>query len=283
MTAPGLAVNADGAVLTVRLERPPGNLLTTAMCQELTALLRDPPDGAHVLHLTAEGESFCLGRDRAAGDPDGLRAEVGALVALNRALDATRLVTVAEVSGDAAGFGAGLAALCRIAVAAPSVRLWFPEVEVGLAPTVVLTWLPRRVGRRLAFDLTATGRRLTAAEAAQAGLLTAVAPGDAALPGAVAERIAALTRHPARVHAEIAAFIDAAADLTTDAAYELATDRLVLSGLRPLLPRPPAPPPQDATPDAPPADATPNASPDDAATHAPLEDGTDTTSHAPLG
>jgi methylglutaconyl-CoA hydratase len=247
MTAPGLAVNADGAVLTVRLERPPGNLLTTAMCEELTALLRDPPDGAHVLHLTAAGPNFCLGRERSAADPDGLRAEVGALVALNRALDATPLVTVAEVSGDAAGFGAGLAALCRIAIAGPSARLWFPEVEIGLAPTVVLTWLPRLVGRRLAFDLTATGRRLDAAEAARIGMLTAVAPSDGHLPGVVADRIAALVKHPARVHAEIAAFMDAAAGLTTDAAYELATDRLVISALRRLLPRPPAAPPEPPT------------------------------------
>jgi methylglutaconyl-CoA hydratase len=270
VTAPGLAVNADGAVLTVRLERPPGNLLTTAMCAELTALLRDPPAGAHVLHLTAEGPSFCLGRERAAADPDGLRAEVGALVTLNRALDATPLVTVAEVSGDAAGFGAGLAALCRVAIAAPSARLWFPEVELGLAPAVVLTWLPRLVGRRLAFDLTATGRRLTAAEAAQAGLLTAVAPTDAALPGTVADRVAALTKHPARVHAEIAAFLDATAGLTTDAAYELATDRLVLSALRPLLHRPPAPPEDRPPEDRPPDDARAHAPPSDTEPHAPL-------------
>lgn len=231
-TVAGLTIHRDGAVVTATIDRGPGNLLSTEMCAVLTAELRDPRDGAHILHLRAAGENFCLGRDRTARDPDALRAEVGALVALNRALASTRLVTVAEVAGDAAGFGAGLAALCRVAIAAPSARLWFPEIEIGLNPTVVLAWLPRLVGRRLAFDLTATGRRVPAAEAAQIGLLTAVAPSDDALPATVAERIAALGKHPAAVHAGIAAFLDATADLTTDQAYELATDRLVLAALR---------------------------------------------------
>ena len=36
-------------------------------------------------------------------------------------------------------------------------RFYFPEVGIGLAPALVLAWLPRLIGERQAFWLTATG------------------------------------------------------------------------------------------------------------------------------
>src|SRR3954471_5802334 len=99
-------------VLEVVIDRPPDNLLTVGLCAELTELLLNPPPGAHVLRLRAAGEVFCLGRERAGTTPAELRAETRTLVSLHRALRDTPLVTVAEVNGDAAGFGVGgLAAL----------------------------------------------------------------------------------------------------------------------------------------------------------------------------
>ena len=229
--AEGLAVTVDGPVVRVVIDRGDDNLLTTAMCDELTGLLAAPPPGTHVLRLAAEGPCFCLGRERRAGTVQELRREVGALVALNRALRHSPLVTVAEVHGDAAGFGVGLAALCRVSIAAPSARFWFPEVEIGLAPTVVLSWLPRLVGPKRAFDLTATARRVDAAEALGLGLLTAVAPSDPALEATVDDYVATLCRHQPAVHAQITGFLEASADLTQDQADELAADKLILASL----------------------------------------------------
>ncbi|WP_371780022.1 hypothetical protein [Streptosporangium subroseum] len=49
----GLTVSAPaGGVLVAELERPPGNLLTVELCEEL---LRRPPDGAHVLRRAGTG------------------------------------------------------------------------------------------------------------------------------------------------------------------------------------------------------------------------------------
>ncbi|MGH3328145.1 MAG: enoyl-CoA hydratase/isomerase family protein [Streptomycetales bacterium] len=220
----------DGAVLAV-LERGEGNLLTGQMCDALTAYLRDPPPAAHVLVLAPRGPNFCLGRERQAEAPQQLREEVGALVALNRALLATRLVTVAKVNGDAAGYGVGLAALCDVTVAAPSARFWFPEVEMGLAPAVVLAWLPRMVGRKYAFHLTATGRKISAAEAAEIGLVSAVAPSRDALETAVQDEVAGLTKHSRRVHGEIKEFLRVSADLSQDQAYDLAIEKLILGSM----------------------------------------------------
>jgi enoyl-CoA hydratase/carnithine racemase len=83
-------------------------------------------------------------------------------------------VSVCEVQGDAAGFGVGLLAACDVAVAASSAEFWFPELEAGLAPTVVLSWLPRLLGPKQAFEMVASGRRVGAAEAKALGLVTEV-------------------------------------------------------------------------------------------------------------
>jgi methylglutaconyl-CoA hydratase len=228
--AEGLRIETADGVATATLARAPANLLTGAICRALTDLLLRPPPELHVLRLRAEGAVFCLGRERVAEDVGSLRDEVEALVALNLALRDSPVVSVAEVHGDAAGFGVGLAALCDVTVAAASARLWFPEVEIDLAPTVVLSWLPRLVGTKAAVHLAATGRRVDAAEAARLGLVTSVVdPADlAAVVDAEVERLRGLSP---RVHGEIKAFVAHTADLSTDQAYVLATDRLVLGSM----------------------------------------------------
>jgi hypothetical protein len=49
----GLTVPAPaGGVLVAEPDRPPGDLLTVELCEEL---LRQPPDGAHVLRRAETG------------------------------------------------------------------------------------------------------------------------------------------------------------------------------------------------------------------------------------
>ena len=222
---------ADG-VLDVLINRPPDNLLTVEICAELTALLQSPPEGAHVLRLHTGGEVFCLGRERAGSTPGDLRYETRTLVGLHRALRSTTLVTIAEVHGDAAGFGVGLLAACDVAVAVSSASLWFPEVGIDLAPALVLAWLPRIVGERQAFWLTATGERISAPRAMELGLVTDVVDSAAELAKDVQGRIDALRSRNPRIHAEIKEMLRACRALDEDQALELSVDRLVVGALR---------------------------------------------------
>ncbi|MHB8504760.1 MAG: enoyl-CoA hydratase/isomerase family protein, partial [Acidimicrobiales bacterium] len=157
--------------------------------------------------------------------------EAETLVALNRALREGRLLTVAEVGGDAAGYGVGLAALCDLSFAAPAARFWFPEVEAGLAPTVVLAWLPTVVPRSHAFRLTATGARIDGREAARLGLVTEVARSEADLPRLVASEIDALLRCPERAQGEIRSFLRDAEPADAASVDRMAVDRLVANSL----------------------------------------------------
>jgi enoyl-CoA hydratase/carnithine racemase len=228
----GLDICQEGPVLRVTLRREPGNHMSMDMCRALTLLLEEPPDGARLLHLEAEGPAFCLGRDRRPGSEEELRRDAAALVGLNKALGAGRLVTVAEVAGDAAGYGVGLAALCDLSFAAPAARFCFPEVEIGLAPTVVLSWLPALVGRAQAFRLTASGVSIDGRQAAGIGLVTAVSETGGSLSGLVAAEIDMLLRHPFEAQLAIRSFMRETAGASPAAMDAMSVEHLVANSLR---------------------------------------------------
>lgn len=228
----GITFERDGSRLTARLDRPGGNLMTLAMCDALVEVLRNPPEGTHVLVFEAAGDSFCLGRERAASTPEDLPGEVRRLINVNEALLRTSLVTVAKVQGDVAGFGVGLAALTDVSVAVDTAKFSFPEVKMDLAPTLVLAWLARVVGRRQAFWLTATGEEVSGGRAVRIGLVNDVVATDQELTAAVDRRVAMLQERSPRVHAEIRSMLRSASTLTEEQSYDLSADRLVLGSMR---------------------------------------------------
>lgn len=229
--ADDLSVGVHDGVVTATIDRnDEHNLLTMSACRRLVDVLDDPPADAHILRLKARGPVFCLGREREAAEPEALREEARTLVRLNAALRHSALVSVVEVEGDTAGFGVGLVALADVALADPGARFWFPEVRIDLAPAVVLAWLPRIVGRKQAFWLTATGEPIDASQAAALGLLTAVAP-PGSLSKAVDEVIAQLRSHAPRVHRDIKELLATMSDLDAAAADAFAIERLIIGSM----------------------------------------------------
>lgn len=195
-------------------------------------LATNPPADAHILRLRAVGEMFCGGRDRAGTDPADLVAETQILAGLHRALRESRLVSIAEVHADAAGFGVGLIAACDVSIAVRGTAFWFPEVGINLAPALVLAWLPRMVGDRDAFWLTATGERISADRAERLGLINEVVDGADALTDAVTGRINTLRAHNPRIHAEIKSMIRTFNALDENQALETSIHRLAVGALR---------------------------------------------------
>lgn len=232
MSSDGLTIEQAGAVVRARIDAGEGNLFTPAMTKRLTGFLRTPPAGAHVLHLSAAGPQFCMGRAPFRSDAGELREDVTAIVDLVEALGRTSLVTVAEVQGDAAGFGVGLVALSDVAVAAPAAHLSFPEVDAGFAPALVLTWLGDLVGRRRAFWLAATGIRVPAGEAREMGLLTNVVDDASELPSATLSAIELLCSKPPRVHADIKELLRLYAAVPESTRAPISLDRLAFGALR---------------------------------------------------
>lgn len=222
----------DDGVVLVELARPPENLFSIELCGRLADLLDDPPEGTHIVRFRSVGDVFCLGRDRGGSTPAEVRAEAEALAGLTRSAQRTRVVTVAEVQGDAAGFGVGLVSAFDVSVAVRSASFRFPEVGIGLAPALVLAWLPRVVGRREAFWLTATAEPLPAERAAELGLLNEVVDDRDLLVKRVDEMVAQLRSRSARVHGDIKDMLRVFGDCGDDQALDVSIDRLVVGSLR---------------------------------------------------
>lgn len=234
----GLTIEQDGSIVRVRVDAGAGNLFTPEMTHRFAALLRTPPEGAHVVHLSAAGPEFCMGRAPFRVGAGPLRADVEALVELVDALQRASVVTVAEVQGDAAGFGVGLIALSDIAVATPDAHLSFPEVDAGFAPALVLAWLGELVGRRRAFWLAATGVQIPAKEARELGLLTHVVDDPADLPASVSSILDLLRSKPAHVHAQIKELVRLYASVPEERRSAIASDRLAYGALQRSLAQP---------------------------------------------
>jgi len=181
-----------GSVLWLTLNRPDKrNALNAAMVAALHAALDgvDLDPAVRVVVIQGAGRDFCAGADldellasadRAPADNERDALRLGTLLGRLRACPRP---VVALVRGRALAGGAGLATACDVVLAAESAQLGYPEIQRGFVPAMVMVFLRRLTGDKLAFDLVATGRVLGAAEARAGGLVTRVEP-DAAFDAA---------------------------------------------------------------------------------------------------
>jgi enoyl-CoA hydratase/carnithine racemase len=100
------------------------------------------------------------------------------LIALKRAIRTSSLITVAEVHGDAFGFGLGLAMVCDFALVASQVSLCFPEMRTGLPPAAIMAYLGEYALPRFAFPLVLFGEPFSPQRALDIGLISQVCPAE---------------------------------------------------------------------------------------------------------
>ena len=177
----GVKVERAGDVLTFTLDNQErGNEVNGGMFDAMLSELRreaSRPE-ARVLRIGARGKVFCTGRERAGRDAETIRHEAVRIIELKRCLRASPLISVAEVQGDAFGFGFGLAILCDFALVAEHAALGFPEMRSGLAPSAVMAYLGEYALPRFAFPLVLFGDPISPQVAIEAGLISQVCPAD---------------------------------------------------------------------------------------------------------
>jgi methylglutaconyl-CoA hydratase len=153
-------------------------------------------DHVRVVFLRGEGGTFSAGADldwmRASIDwtESDNHADAMGLAKMLKALADIPAPTVALIEGAAMGGGAGLVAVCDMAVATAATKFAFSEVKLGLIPATIGPYVVRAIGPRYATALFATGRMFDAAHAEKIGLVTEVVADAAALEEAK-ERIVA--------------------------------------------------------------------------------------------
>jgi cyclohexa-1,5-dienecarbonyl-CoA hydratase len=177
-------VERDGAVASIRLNRPPANALSEAVSLELWDAARDveDDDGVRAVVVWGGERIFAAGADvkaMAEFGPREIESSVGALEGALRHLEAVPKPVVAAVNGYALGGGCELALACDFRYAAADARLGLPEIRLGVIPGAGGTQrLPKLVGLARARDLIFSGRHVGADEALEIGLIDAVTSPD---------------------------------------------------------------------------------------------------------
>jgi enoyl-CoA hydratase/carnithine racemase len=175
----GVIIERTSDVLTFTLDNSGhGNEVTGAMFDAMLAQLHaeSSKPRARVLRIRANGNVFCTGRERAARTASGFRREATRILKFKAALRATPLISIAEVQGNAFGFGFGLAILCDFPIVAEHVSLGFPEMRHGLAPAAIMAYLGEYTLPRFAFPLVLFGEPIDPHRALQIGLISQVCP-----------------------------------------------------------------------------------------------------------
>lgn len=168
----------------ITLDRPPLNVLDTAMMGSLDAALERALHKSDFVIFQGAGEkAFCAGADVADHTPERVGKMLHAFHAVFRRLALADCLTIAAVHGYCLGGGMELASFCDFVLAAESAQLGQPEIKLGCYPPVAMVLLPRRIGLQAAAYLILTGQQISAVEAHRLGLVTRVVP-DRELPAA---------------------------------------------------------------------------------------------------
>lgn len=203
------AVDYDVARLT--LARPPLNILTIEMMQEIAVAIDDAIARASlkVFLIEGEGKAFCAGVDIADHVGERVKPMLEAFHGIFRRLRRLPCVTVAAVRGAALGGGAELATFCDVVLAGENATFGQPEIKVGVFPPIAALHYPRRIGVARTLGLILSGDVLPATEAMRIGLVDRVVPAER-FADAVEAQIARFRAHSAPVlHLAKRAVVDA--------------------------------------------------------------------------
>lgn len=189
-----------GAMATLTLNRPDvHNAFDEPLIAELTQAYTELSQDAtvRVIILRGAGKSFCAGADlnwmRRMADytQEENLEDARRLEALFAAIAGCPQVTIARIQGAAMGGGAGLAAVCDIAIAAPEAVFAFSEARLGIAPAVIAPYVLQKMSVGAARVLFVTAERFSAHEALHLGLVQQVVPVEE-LDAAVQKKVEAV-------------------------------------------------------------------------------------------
>ncbi|MDQ2708974.1 MAG: enoyl-CoA hydratase-related protein [Actinomycetota bacterium] len=178
-------LEVDGAIGTIRLDRPPMNALNRQVQEEIRSAALEASDRADIRAVIVYGgpKVFAAGADiKEMADMSyvdmsararGLSSSVGAVAAIPKP-------TVAAITGYALGGGYELALCCDRRIVGDNVKVGQPEILLGVIPGAGGTQrLARLIGPAKAKDIIYSGRFVGPSEALDLGMVDeVVAPDD---------------------------------------------------------------------------------------------------------
>jgi methylglutaconyl-CoA hydratase len=182
-----LELQRDGAVMTVRLNRPGvRHAFNDEVIAELTQTFKQlaQDDTVRVVVLAASGPAFCAGADlnwmRRMAEYSRAEnlADAAGLAEMLRVIAHCPKPTLARVQGDVYAGGMGLVAACDMAISVDSAHFCLSEVRLGLIPATISPYVLRAIGARAAHRYLLSAERFDATEALRIGLVHAVVPAE---------------------------------------------------------------------------------------------------------
>jgi methylglutaconyl-CoA hydratase len=180
-----LLTERDGPVFHVRLNRPDvRNAFDEEVIASLTAAARETVSNREIraMVLSGTGKAFCAGADLAwmtkaiAYTREENRRDAEDLARMLETLDTLPVPLIGRVHGAALGGGAGLVAVCDIAIAADDATFGFTEAKLGIIPAVISPYVVQKIGPSAARELFLTASRFNAKRARRIGLIHKIVP-----------------------------------------------------------------------------------------------------------
>jgi methylglutaconyl-CoA hydratase len=180
-----LEVQRDGVVERLTLNRPDvRNAFNDELIGELASWAKAAAadETIRTVVVAGAGPVFCAGADvnwmqrtLERTEAENL-ADAEATAALFEGLNTLPFPLVGRIHGAALGGGAGLAAVCDVAIAADDAIFGFTEARLGILPAVISPYAIAKIGVTHARHLFLTARRFSADEAHDIGLVHIVVP-----------------------------------------------------------------------------------------------------------
>ncbi|MBI3076789.1 MAG: enoyl-CoA hydratase/isomerase family protein [Deltaproteobacteria bacterium] len=187
-----LKVSVDDGVARVVLNRPPLNIFTTEMVEELNRVLEglSGEPALRALVLAAEGKAFSAGVAVEDHLGDRVAPMLEAFLGTFRLLRSVGVPTVSAVQGPALGGGCELACFADLVIASEAATFGQPEIRLGTIAPLAALHLPSRIGLPRTLQLLLSGDVIRAEEAVRIGLVDQVVPPERlteAVEGALAK------------------------------------------------------------------------------------------------
>jgi enoyl-CoA hydratase len=183
-------LEVDGAIGTIRLDKPPVNALNRQIQEEIRAAAHEAAERADIRAVIVYGgpKAFAGGADikeMAEMSYSDMAARAHGLSSAFTAVAEIPKPTVAAITGYALGGGFELALTCDRRIAGDNAKVGQPEILLGIIPGAGGTQrLARLIGPSKAKDVVFSGRFIKAHDALTLGMVDEVVPADEVYPAA---------------------------------------------------------------------------------------------------
>ena len=155
MTMPAVTTESREGIVTLRLDRPPGNVLGIELCGQLRAAIDGAADDrkAKLLVIGSAHDHFSFGASVEEHLPEAAADMLAQMRGLVMALYAFPYPTLAAVRGRCLGGGLELALACDLLIVEESAVLAVPEIRLGVFAPAATVLLQSSVSRCVAAEV----------------------------------------------------------------------------------------------------------------------------------